>query len=56
MVEKLKFFDVKAKKSFETDKFTKFEMSNKGRTITFAQTKSPLTGIKATRIISNKKK
>ncbi|KKL13688.1 hypothetical protein LCGC14_2523230 [marine sediment metagenome] len=52
---KLKFFDVKAKESFETDKFTKFERKVKGGTIVFAQTKSPLTGIKATRIIGRKK-
>lgn len=48
---KIKFYDVKAKKSFETDKFTKF---TKGGT-EFAQTESPITGIKATRILGRKK-
>ena len=52
---KLKFYDVKAKKSFETDKFTKFERKIRGGTTVFAQAKSPLSGIKATRIIGRKK-
>ncbi len=45
---KLKFFDVKAKKSFTTDNFTIVIRSGRR----FAVAKSPLTGIRAFRIIS----
>lgn len=45
---KLKFFDVKAKKSFTSDKFV--VVTIKGRK--FAKVKSPLTGIMSFRIVS----
>jgi len=44
----LKFFDVKAKKSFTTSKFTIVTRGNRRMAIT----KSPLTGIKATRFVA----
>ncbi len=50
MAEKLKFYDIKAKKSFTTNKFK--VVNKKGRR--FAVAKSPLTGIMAHRIMKKK--
>lgn len=47
---KLKFYDVKAKKSFTTDKF-KTVVKGKRK---FVVAKSPITGIQVFRIVSNK--
>jgi len=52
----LKFYDVKAKKSFSTTKYSTVTKSNKkGRKIKMAKAKSPLSGNIAYRILSNKK-
>lgn len=48
----LKFYDVKAKKSFTTDKFTITTVRTGKRVTRIAKTKSPLTGITSTRIVS----
>jgi len=53
---KLKFYDVKAKRSFTTDKYTKVTKNNKkGRKIVMAKAKSPHSSITAWRIVSNTK-
>ena len=55
MPKELKFYDVKAKKSFMTTKYTKMTKTNKkGRKITMAKAKSPHSDITAYRILSNK--
>lgn len=49
------FYDVKAKKKFNTDKFEKIQKkTKKGRTITMGVADSPHSDIKAYRILSNK--
>lgn len=49
---KLKFFDVKAKKSFTTDKFRLMIKDTKVGKRKFAIAVSPLTGIESYRIVS----
>jgi hypothetical protein len=52
----MKFYDVKAKESFNTDNFKKItKITKNGRKIVIAKAKSPITGITSTRIISNTK-
>ena len=51
---KVKFFDLKTKKSFMSDKFTTFTRKVRGRTVTFARAKNP-SGNVSVRIMSNKK-
>ena len=49
---KLKFYDVKAKKSFMTDKFRlESRKSKSGRVTNFAIAVSPLSGIESFRIV-----
>lgn len=56
MAKSLKFYDVKAKASFNTTKYeTNTTITSKGRKIKIAKTTSPLTGITSTRILSNTK-
>ena len=49
---KLKFYDVKAKKSFTTDEFRLEVKNTKAGKRKFAIAISPLTGIEAYRIVS----
>ncbi len=50
---KLKFFDVKAKKSFTTDKFrVESRTSKSGRKTNFAIATSPFSGIESFRIVA----
>jgi len=49
-----KFYDLKDKKSFTTDKFTTFERKVRGGITVFAKTKAP-SGITSTVIIGRKK-
>ncbi len=54
MPQKLKFFDVKAKKAFETDKYELVEKTSSKGVVIFAVATSPYTGIKSWRIIKRK--
>jgi len=53
MPEKLKFFDIKAKKAFETDEYEVVikEQPKRGRKIRVAIAKSPYTGIRVARLL-----
>ncbi|MCE4613333.1 MAG: hypothetical protein F7C07_05830 [Desulfurococcales archaeon] len=52
MPEKLKFFDVKAKKPFETDKYeVEIRQQKSGRKVRIAFARSPYTGIRVARIL-----
>ncbi|MEM4035187.1 MAG: hypothetical protein QXU97_00985 [Fervidicoccaceae archaeon] len=53
MPEKLKFFDIKAKKAFETSDYEVVvkEQPKRGRKVKIAITKSPYTGIRVARIL-----
>jgi predicted O-linked N-acetylglucosamine transferase (SPINDLY family) len=53
MAEKLRFFDIKAKKAFETDKFEVkvVEQKKRGRKVRIAFATSPYTGIRVARIL-----
>ncbi|MEB3806417.1 MAG: hypothetical protein GSR73_02760 [Desulfurococcales archaeon] len=52
MPEKLKFFDIVAKKPFETDKYTvEVRTTKKGRKVKIAFAISPYTGKKIARIL-----
>lgn len=53
MPEKLKFFDLKARKSFETDKYEIkiVEQKKRNRKVKIAFATSPYTGIKCARIL-----
>ena len=53
-MEKLKFYDLKARKAFMSDKYQTVSKKVRGRTVTFAKTTAP-SGISSTRILSNKK-
>jgi len=55
MPQKLKFYDLKAKKAFETDKYELVEKQTARGTVVFAVATSPYTGKKAWRIIGRKK-
>lgn len=50
----VKFFDLRDRKSFETNKFTTFTRQVRGRTVTFAKATAP-SGAKSTRILSNRR-
>lgn len=50
----VRFFDLRTKKSFDTDKFKTFTRQVRGRTVTFAKTTAP-SGVASVRILSNKK-
>jgi len=56
MPEKLKFFDLKAKKYFETDKYEVVEKETKRGRIRIAFAVSPYTGKKFARILGPAKK
>lgn len=56
MPEKLKFFDLKAKKYFETDKYEVVEKETKRGRIKIAFAESPYTGKKFARILGPAKK
>ncbi len=53
MAKKLKFFDIKAKKPFETDQYEVkiVERKKRGGKVKIAFAKSPYTGIRVARII-----
>lgn len=52
MAEKLKFFDIKAKKAFETDQYTIVEKETKqGKKVKIAYAESPYTGKKIARFV-----
>lgn len=51
MPEKLKFYDIKAKRSFETDNYRVEVVDSKRGKIKIAKAVSPYTGITATRIL-----
>ncbi len=52
MAEKLKFFDIVAKKPFETDQYTvEVRTTKKGRKVKIAFAISPYTGKKIARIL-----
>ncbi|MEZ0319689.1 MAG: DNA-binding protein CC1 [Pyrobaculum sp.] len=52
--EKLKFYDIKAKKSFETDKYEIIEKDTARGKMKFAVATSPYTGIKVYRLLGKK--
>jgi hypothetical protein len=54
-VQKLKFYDVKAKQAFETDKYEIVERQTPKGTMLFAVATSPYTGIKVYRLLGRKK-
>ncbi len=56
MPEKLKFFDLKAKKYFETDKYEIVEKETKRGKIRIAFAVSPYTGKRFARILGPAKK
>jgi len=56
MPEKLKFFDLVAKKPFETDQYEIIEKETKRGIVRIAIAVSPYTGKKAARILGNIKK
>lgn len=56
MAEKLAFFDLKAKKHFETDQYEVVEKVTKRGTVKMAFAVSPYTGKKYGRIINVSKK
>jgi hypothetical protein len=53
--QKLKFFDLKAKKSFETDSYEVVEKQTARGPVLFAVAASPYTGVKVYRILGRKK-
>jgi len=53
--QKLKFYDIKAKKSFETDKYEVMEKNTARGPMLFAVATSPYTGIKVYRLLGKKK-
>jgi len=53
--QKLKFYDVKAKQSFETDKYDVVEKETARGAMLFAVATSPYTGVKVYRLIGRKK-
>jgi hypothetical protein len=54
-VQKLKFYDVKAKQAFETDKYEVVEKQTPKGVMLFAVATSPYTGIKVYRLLGRKK-
>jgi hypothetical protein len=55
MAEKLKFYDVKGKKKFSSDKYKKVTKNTKRGKVQFAVAKAP-SGIEAWRILGRPKK
>ncbi|MBP1448727.1 MAG: DNA-binding protein CC1 [Thermoproteus sp.] len=55
MAQKLKFYDVKAKQSFETDKYETVERNTARGPMLFAVATSPYSGIKVYRLLGKKK-
>jgi hypothetical protein len=55
MPQKLKFYDIKAKQAFETDKYETVEKNTARGPMIFAVATSPYTGIKVWRLIGKKK-
>ena len=53
--QKLKFYDIKAKKAFETDNYEVTEKETARGTMMFAVAQSPYTGIKVYRLMGKKK-
>ncbi len=53
--QKLKFYDIKARQSFETDQYETIEKDTPRGTLLLAVATSPLTGIKVHRILGRKK-
>ncbi|CCC80984.1 MAG: DNA-binding protein CC1 [Thermoproteus sp.] len=53
--QKLKFYDIKAKQAFETDKYETVEKNTARGPMIFAVATSPYTGIKVWRLIGKKK-
>jgi len=49
--KKLKFYDLKAKQAFETDKYEVVEKETKKGKMKFAVATSPFTGIKVYRLL-----
>jgi hypothetical protein len=53
--QKLKFYDLKAKKAFETDSYEVVEKQTARGPVLFAVATSPYTGVKVYRILGKKK-
>jgi len=53
--QKLKFYDIKAKQAFETDKYEVVEKQTARGAVLFAVAVSPYTGKKVYRILGKKK-
>jgi hypothetical protein len=53
--QKVKFYDIKAKKAFETDNYEVVEKQTARGTMLFAVAASPYTGIKVYRLLGKKK-
>ncbi len=53
--QKLKFYDIKAKQSFETDQYEVEERQTDRGPMLFAVAKSPYTGVKIYRLLGRKK-
>jgi hypothetical protein len=53
--QKLKFYDIKAKQSFETDNYEIVEKETARGPMLFAVATSPYTGIKVYRLLGKKK-
>jgi hypothetical protein len=53
--QKLKFYDIKAKQAFETDKYEVVEKQTARGAVLFAVAASPYTGKKIYRILGRKK-
>ena len=54
-MQKLKFYDVKAKQAFETDRYEIIEKETARGVVLFAVAVSPYTGVKVYRILGRKK-
>ena len=55
MKQKLKFYDIKAKKAFEADSYEVVEKQTSRGPMLFAVVALPFTGIKVYRLLSKKK-
>jgi hypothetical protein len=53
--QKLKFYDVKAKRAFETDGYEVVEKETARGSMLFAVAASPYTGVKVYRLLGKKK-
>jgi hypothetical protein len=53
--QKLKFYDIKAKQAFETDKYEIVEKQTARGPMMFAVAASPYTGIKVYRLLGRKR-